>query len=230
MSSPTTPSSSTRSKRGALIIFEGLDRSGKSTQVARLAERLKREGRKVKQIGFPDRTSPTGLLINSYLTQKDTKLSDEAIHLLFSANRWEKAEEIRRGLESGTTIICDRYAFSGIAFSVIKGLSWEWCKSPDIGLPSPDLVLFLSLSPSTSLLRSGFGEERYETKEIQDKVRKVFERMGGEWKDEEGKGVWREVSAEGTIEEVEERIREGVEGLFEKSGRLEGEVGKLWVE
>ena len=50
MSTSTTPS---RAQRGALIIFEGLDRSGKSTQVGKLYERLQSEGRKVKKIGFP---------------------------------------------------------------------------------------------------------------------------------------------------------------------------------
>ncbi|GAA5877624.1 hypothetical protein JCM16303_003403 [Sporobolomyces ruberrimus] len=225
MSTTTAATTGSKKKRGALIIFEGLDRSGKSTQLQRLYERLQGEGRKVKKIGFPDRTSPTGLLINSYLTQKETKLSDEAIHLLFSANRWEKAEEIKKDLESGTTILCDRYAFSGIAFSVIKGLSWSWCKSPDIGLPTPDLTIFLSLSPETAQKRSGFGNERYETKVIQDRVREVFGTMGRECEE----GVWREVSAEGEIEEVQERVIGEVEKVWD-SERLNEEVGKLWVD
>ncbi|GAA5987635.1 hypothetical protein JCM5350_001903 [Sporobolomyces pararoseus] len=237
MSSATTTSSITSGKkRGALIIFEGLDRSGKSTQVKKLCQRLERQGKKVKQIGFPDRTSPTGILINNYLTQKDTKLSDEAIHLLFSANRWEKAEEIKRDLIEGTTVICDRYAFSGIAFSHIKGLNWEWCKSPDIGLPLPDLILFLSLSLETSQSRSGFGQERYETLEIQTKVRKVFEKMGKqEFKQLGGGGerggVWKEISAEGTVEQVEEKVWNQVEVLWKDGDeRLEKQVGKLWVD
>ncbi|GAA6023038.1 hypothetical protein JCM11491_000370 [Sporobolomyces phaffii] len=221
MSSSTSPKPNAR---GALIVFEGLDRSGKSTQVNRLYERLLERGTKVKKIGFPDRTSPTGLLINSYLTQKDTQLSDEAIHLLFSANRWEKAQEITRDLDEGTTIICDRYAFSGIAFSHIKGLSWDWCKSPDIGLPAPDLTIFLSLSPETARRRSGFGNERYETPEIQDQVRRVFGEMGAACED----GVWREVSAEGEIAQVEERVASEIERLWQ-SGRLDKGVGKLWV-
>lgn len=107
----------------------------------------------------------------------------------------------------------------------VQGLSWSWCQTPDIGLPSPDLVLFLSLSPETARQRSGFGEERYETQEIQDKVRSVFGRMGESVEE----GVWREVSAEGGVEEVEERIKSEVEGLWD-SERLRREVGKLWVD
>ncbi|GAA5958103.1 hypothetical protein JCM3765_002811 [Sporobolomyces pararoseus] len=238
----TTSTSSRPNKRGALIVFEGLDRSGKSTQVSRLRQKLENQGHKVKQIGFPDRTSSTGILINSYLTQRETKLSDEAIHLLFSANRWEKAEEIKRDLNQGTTIICDRYAFSGIAFSHIKGLSWDWCKSPDIGLPLPDLILFLSISSQTAQLRSGYGQERYETSEIQNKVRKVFEKMatqefssnkqqGGGGRGRGKEEVWKEISAEGEVEQVEEKIWLQVEELWrDEDERLEKPVGKLWVD
>ena len=46
----------------------------------------------VKKINFPDRTSKTGHLLNEYLTNNDMKLNDEAVHLLFAMNRWEKKE------------------------------------------------------------------------------------------------------------------------------------------
>ena len=69
------------------------------------------------------------------------------VHLLFSANRWEKVRELRASLDAGTHVFVDRYAFSGVAFSAAKpGLSLEWCKGPDKGLPQPDLVCFLDVS------------------------------------------------------------------------------------
>ncbi|KAL8278595.1 hypothetical protein RQP46_009087 [Phenoliferia psychrophenolica] len=156
--------------RGAFIVLEGLDRSGKSTQVKNLVASLTSDGIKAVACRFPDRTTTTGKMIDSYLTQK-SELDDRAIHLLFSANRWERASEILKDLEAGTTVVCDRYAFSGIAFSAVKGLSYTWCLSPDIGLPSPDLVLFLDLSPTAAAARGGFGEERYETAEVQRKTK-----------------------------------------------------------
>jgi len=74
-------------------------------------------------------------VINSYLTCSE-ELDDRAIHLLFSANRWEKEKQIQKRLAEGTNIIIDRYAFSGVAFSAAKpGLSLSWCKQPDVGLP-----------------------------------------------------------------------------------------------
>lgn len=75
------------SARGAFIVFEGIDRCGKSTQAALLSKSLP------SSIGirYPDRTSTIGTLINSYLASA-SNMSDETIHLLFSANRWEANE------------------------------------------------------------------------------------------------------------------------------------------
>jgi len=107
--------------RGAFIVVEGLDRSGKSTQTTALCNRLTSLGKSVKLYNFPDRTTATGKMIDSYL-RSQSDLDDRAIHLIFSANRWEAAETMIKELEAGTNIICDRYAFSGIAFSTAKSL------------------------------------------------------------------------------------------------------------
>ncbi|KAI5832670.1 P-loop containing nucleoside triphosphate hydrolase protein [Schizophyllum commune Tattone D] len=105
--------------RGAFIVIEGLDRSGKSTQAARLKERLASDGTKVELMKFPDRTTAIGKMIDAYL-RTNIEMDDHVVHLLYSANRWELASRISTLLAEGTTIICDRYAFSGIAFSASK--------------------------------------------------------------------------------------------------------------
>ncbi|KAI0675964.1 thymidylate kinase [Trametes maxima] len=174
-----------RKTRGALIVVEGLDRSGKSTQTALLEERFKAAGLSVRLVKFPDRTTPIGKMIDSYLRSK-SEMDDRAIHLLFSANRWELAPSIIDSLNAGTTVICDRYAFSGIAFSAAKnkpGMSYEWCRAPDIGLPAPDLTLFLDVSPEKARARGGYGAERYENADMQERVEHVFERIGVEMGD-----------------------------------------------
>jgi hypothetical protein len=53
-------------------------------------------------------------------------------------------------------------------------LSLEWAKSPDVGLPRPDAVVFLNLSPEAAEKRGGYGEEKYEKKELQQRVRQLF--------------------------------------------------------
>ena len=74
------------STRGKFIVFEGLDRSGKTTASRHLAQLLEKSS-PVKLISFPNRTSPIGKLINDYLS-KGISLEPKLLHLLFSANRW----------------------------------------------------------------------------------------------------------------------------------------------
>lgn len=58
--------------------------------------------------------------MNDYLQNRELKLNDRAVHTLFSFNRWEMQPEIVEMLKNGTNIICDRYAFSGVAYSAAK--------------------------------------------------------------------------------------------------------------
>lgn len=81
-------------------------------------------------------------------------------------------------LEAGTTLVCDRYAFSGVAFTSAKpGFDLDWCKQPDAGIPVPDLLLHLELPASEAEARGGFGEERYEVSEFQATVKQQFQKM-----------------------------------------------------
>jgi dTMP kinase len=188
---PVTP------KRGALIVFEGLDRSGKTTQVARLVETLNAAGHKAHMQRFPDRTTAIGGMISSYL-QNTTALDDHVIHLLYSANRWELIAGLRARLDAGETVVVDRYCYSGIAYTHFKGLDWDWCVQPDVGLPAPDRVFFLTVSDAVAARRGGFGEERYETTEIQRAVRRIY----GDLQRTRAGRAWVTVDADGTQEEV----------------------------
>lgn len=169
--------------RGLFLVFEGLDRSGKSTQSRGLAKRLEEKG-DARWMCFPDRKLASGILIDMYL-RRMIEMPDDAIHLLFSANRWEVAPLIVEQLNCGISVICDRYAFSGVAYSAAKGLGFEWCQEPDVGLPVPDCVFFLHLNPEVGKSRSNFGDERYENVDMQARVREEFARpqlhAGVEW-------------------------------------------------
>ncbi|CAO3573919.1 unnamed protein product [Mortierella alpina] len=159
--------------RGRFILLEGCDRAGKSTQCAKLVAALQDKGHAVELCKFPDRTTTIGQMIHAYLTNAK-ELDDKAIHLLFSANRWEAMQQMKRKLRAGTHLIVDRYAYSGVAFSTAKGLDLTWCKNPDRGLVRPDLTFFLDLPTAEAEKRGGFGDERYEKRELQEKVREVF--------------------------------------------------------
>lgn len=193
--------------QGKFIVIEGLDRAGKSVQCTETVQNLEKLGHKVVKMNFPDRTTAIGKIINEYLANSKTDLSDEAIHLLFSANRWEAKKNIERILDSGVSIVCDRYCYSGIAFSSAKGMDFEWCKMCDRGLPQPDLVVFLDVDEATATQRGGYGKERYETKEMQQKVRNQFDKL------REPQWAW--ISASGSIESVQESIMAAVLKIYE---------------
>ena len=147
-----------------------------------LVEALKAKGTAVEHMVFPDRTTPIWQIINSYLASA-TDMDDHALHLLFSSNRWEAEGRIRSLLEAGTTVVCDRYAFSGIAYTGAKGVDLDWCAAPDAGLPAPDLVLFLEVPVEVAESRGDYGEERYEKREFQAKVRTAFEGLKARFPD-----------------------------------------------
>ncbi|ORY84846.1 thymidylate kinase-domain-containing protein [Protomyces lactucae-debilis] len=187
------------------IVVEGLDRSGKSTQCQLLVDSLNAQRpESCKLLKFPDRSTTIGKMIHAYLTS-EADLDDRAIHLLFSANRWEAESAMRQDIENGITLVLDRYIYSGAAFSIIKGLNPTWCRACDIGLPSPDLVLFLDLSVETAAKRGGFGEERYEKADLQYKVRQAFLEMA-----KAGGVTWQMFDANTSIDDLASQIESTV--------------------
>ena len=164
-------------KRGKFILFEGIDRSGKSTQCRLLYNHLKSSGKSVIEMSFPDRTTPLGKIIDQYLKKELEIPSSEAVHLLFSANRWELNEKIKQTLEKGTTIVMDRYIYSGLAFSSAKKIDLDWCRKADQGLVIPDIIFYLDIIIDEVMKRCNFGEERYEEKRFQQKVIRQFTKI-----------------------------------------------------
>ncbi|XP_071373667.1 thymidylate kinase isoform X1 [Centroberyx affinis] len=189
-------------KRGALIVLEGVDKAGKTTQCNKLVQVLQQSGRPAEMMRFPDRTTTIGQLISAYL-EKKSDLEDHTVHLLFSANRWELVPLMKKKLDQGTTLVIDRYAFSGAAFTSAKpGFCLDWCMKPDVGLPKPDLVMFLQLNPSEAALRGQFGEERYETSVFQRAVQQKFEQL---MKDPSVN--WQVIDASQSVEDVHTDIK-----------------------
>jgi dTMP kinase len=209
------------------IVLEGLDRSGKTTQRALLVEHLLSLGVGVAEGDFvkvPNRSTQTGVLLDRYLRSLDQPLPDEAVHLLFSANRWEDTRRLQGALREGLAVVLDRYIFSGVAYSHAKHLldpsstlTWDWCCASDRGLPLPDLVLYLDVSPGLQVSRGGFGEERYEQAEFQAAVREAFSKwdLGDRWQ---------VINADGTVEEVHESI---VRAVGRVMSRPRGELEKF---
>lgn len=137
---------------------------------------------------------------------------------------------IERDLLQGITVICDRYAFSGVAFSAAKGLPLDWCRSPDISLPAPDLTLFLDISPEKAKERGGYGSERYEMEEMQRRVRSIFQELASDVRQNEG-WPWVTIDASRTLDAVREDIWTHVAPLLgNKNSTIAPETGirRLW--
>jgi dTMP kinase len=194
--------SASAARRGAFILLEGLDRSGKSSQAKLLAEALGEAAGGAVHLQFPDRTTAVGKLLDAYL-QNRAELDDRCVHLLFSANRWEASERMRGALAAGKHLVVDRFSYSGVAFSAAKGLELEWCLAPERGLPAPDVVVWLDLSPEEAQRRGGFGGERYEQAQFQARVREAFERLRAR-----EPARWRVVDAARPVAEVHAAVAE----------------------
>jgi dTMP kinase len=139
--------------RGKIIVIEGTDKAGKSSQSRMLAEALKISGKVCVILDFPDYTTPIGMEIKAFLEGKRDYLS-EVKHLLFSANRWEKKKEIESMLENGTIIVMNRYWQSNLVYGEANGMDINWLLRLDKGLPKEDITLVILVNPSISSKRA----------------------------------------------------------------------------
>jgi len=102
-------------------------------------------------------------------------------------------------------VICDRYSYSGAIYSAAKLnplLPFGWAYAPEVGLPKPDLIVFLDLSPENTAKRGGYGEEKYEKREMQEWVRSFYVTISAFQSAEEGEEEMVIVPAGKEIEDV----------------------------
>jgi dTMP kinase len=163
-----------KEKRGMLVVLEGIDRSGKSTLSHSLSEMIPGSVQK----RYPNRNTVTGKMLNEYLNTPN--LNPQAAHLIFASNRWEDNHEIHTLLELGVDVIVDRYSYSGVSYSMAKGITKEFAISSERGLILPDLVLYLDINPNECQNRNDYGKESFENVEFQQLVYESYETI---WND-----------------------------------------------
>lgn len=108
-------------------------------------------------------------------------------------------------------------------FCLLQGFRLDWCMQPDVGLPKPDLVMFLQLNPAEAALRGQFGQERYETSVFQRTVQQRFEQL---MKDQTVN--WQVIDAAQNIENVHKDITAHSLNAINKAQNLP--LGELWSE
>jgi dTMP kinase len=161
--------------KGKFIVFEGLDGSGQSTQVALLEKYLKLKKMKVHVTAEPT-NNIVGGLIRGFLTHQWT-LGNTGKQLLYCADRAHHLEaEILPALGEGNTVISSRYYFSTIAFGSLNN-DVKWLEALNEKFPQPDLTFFIKVSPKECIRRisnSRFRKEFFEKEQILKKVSEVF--------------------------------------------------------
>src|SRR3989440_8990608 len=144
-----------------LIVFEGLDQSGKQTQAELLRDWLKQEGRKARLVPFPDYGTSIGEEIARAL-QGEREYGPDVMQLLYIANRYERKTDLLRWLEGGLILVCDRYAASSVAYGEARGLDPAWLTKLQKLLPAPALTIVLDIAPETAVQRKAVERDRYE--------------------------------------------------------------------
>jgi len=147
--------------RGLLVVFEGLDQSGKQTQPERLRDRLTAAGRSVRLLSFPSYETHIGAEIGRALKGERDYAAD-TMQLLYVANRFEWKPEIERELAEGTVVVCDRYLASSVAYGEAFGLDGAWLSEIQRYLPQPDLTVLLDIEPQVSASRKAADRDKYE--------------------------------------------------------------------
>jgi dTMP kinase len=146
---------------GKIIVVEGTDKAGKGTQSRLLINALKISGIRCAKMDFPDYTTPIGQEIRTFLDGR-RNYTMEVKHMLLSANRWEKKNEIERMIKKDTIIIMNRYYQSNIVYGVSHDLDLKWLLNLDEGLPKEDLAIVLEVNPNISYQRVPGDRDTFE--------------------------------------------------------------------
>lgn len=184
--------------KGKIIVFEGIDKAGKTTQAKLLEKKL---GTKCVRIDFPDYSTPVGKEIKHFLDGKRT-YPDEVKMMLLSANRWEKKNHIVKMVDKGLTVIMNRYYQSNLVYGISKGLTLDWLLLLDKGLPKADLVLVIDIKPQTLVRRSKNVVDTFE-KDI-----KLIRRVKKNYRILAKRFDWRIVEGEKSVDEVHSQVLE----------------------
>ena len=162
---------------GKLIVIEGLDGSGKATQAKRLAAALSDQGRKVREISFPNYESDSSALVRMYLAgafgREPGDVNAYAASSFYAVDRYAGMKQDWGAFyEEGGILIADRYTTSNAVHQCCKLIREDWDRYLDwlfefeygkLGLPTPALVIYLRLEIETSQkLMSGryHGDEK----------------------------------------------------------------------
>jgi dTMP kinase len=166
--------------RGHLIAVEGIDGTGKSTQVQLLREWLEKHG--IPAVALKEPTQ--GLFGREIARRAASRDMEPDIELrLFMEDRMEDVDKnIIPALEAGKVVIMDRYYLSNMAYQGARGLDPQRIKADnEVFSPVPDLIIVLDIDPKKSMARVNARKKvvgHFENEAYLEKVRKIFLSIG----------------------------------------------------
>lgn len=201
-----------RALQGRFVAFEGVDGSGKTTQVARVVEALRTLGLDVERTREPS-DGPIGRVLRDALVGRvalpdGARLVPETIAALFVADRADhRARTVLPGLARGATVITDRYVLSSLAY---QGDECDpgWVAAANGIFPWPDLTVFLELSTSASLARAAARAEERQIYEESAQLARIAQRYREAFDAMPATKV--KVDAAASVEEVTERVLDAI--------------------
>lgn len=196
-------------KQGLLIAFEGIDGTGKSTQMHLLADYLREKGLQVIETREPT-DGPYGQKIRQLYVNRGSCSLEEELELFILDRRQHVDEIIEPALRRGKIVLTDRYYFSTAAYQGAAGLDPSVIFAANGFAPKPDLVLLLVMEPEESVRRiEQLRGERLNDFEQVDQLRKVAE-LFASFSDD----CIIRVNAAATIDQVQADIRRAVQPLI----------------
>jgi dTMP kinase len=176
-------------KKGVFIVFEGIDASGKSTQVRKFADYLFNRD-KYNHVVLT-RNPYKRTIIRAILSQDENPLSRaEDLTELFVEDRRQQVEElIIPSLERGYYVISDRYKLSTIAYQAAQGIDLQRLLEMNRGFPVPDLTYLIDVPSTVSIprisLEKGRNEKKFEAHvDFLERVKQNYLRLSEILKDE----------------------------------------------
>lgn len=167
--------------RGRLIVFEGIDGAGKTTQIELLTRRLQEDGRRVYRTAEPTESVSGGLLRDALGgVSKRTACEMSALFVLDRIfHNVNPVNGIEKMLADGVDVICDRYYYSSMAYQGSE-TDADWVRDMNLNCPEirrPDICVFLDLTPEQSMERIGKGRVTLEIYENVDRLTRVREQF-----------------------------------------------------
>jgi dTMP kinase len=170
--------------KGVLIVLDGIDGTGKTTQAKRLLERLQQK--ELDAIYFREPSdSLWGLAIKSKAVVADSLTPEEEFDLFVKDRKENVEKNLKPALQKKRVIVLDRYYFSTIAYQGARGIDPETIRQQNESFAvKPDLVFILDIAPNKGLERIAIGREKmeshFEREDYLVKVREIFLSFKGE--------------------------------------------------